>query len=90
MLPLLCMDVFNFRVCMCAPIQPSITTAVLHISHERTPPSLLQVEKLMLCVQSCAYGSEDGVLTADILKRVVTQKAKEHGAKVKMTAPTHA
>lgn len=51
---------------------------------------MFQVEKLMLGVQSCAYGSEDGVLTADMLKRVVTQKAKEHDAKVKMTAPTHA
>lgn len=43
----------------------------------------------MLGVQSCAYGSEDGVLTADILKKVVTQKAKEHDAKVKMTATSH-
>lgn len=40
----------------------------------------------MLSVQSCAYGSEDGVLTADMLKRVVAQKAKEHSAKVKMRA----
>lgn len=60
------------------------------IVHITQPPScLLQVEKLMLGVQSCAYGSEDGVLTADILKRVVTQKAKEHDVKVKMTAPIH-
>ena len=43
----------------------------------------------MLGVQSCAYGSEDGVLTADMLKRVVSQKAKEHGVKVEMRAPTH-
>lgn len=50
---------------------------------------VLQVEKLMLGVQSCAYGSEDGVLTADMLKRVVTHKAKEHGAKAEMRAPTH-
>lgn len=44
----------------------------------------------MLGVQSCVYGSEDGILTADILKKVVTQKAKEHDAKIKMVAPTHA
>lgn len=42
----------------------------------------------MLGVQSCAYGSEDGVVTADMIKRVATQKAKEHGAKVKMRAAT--
>ncbi|CAM9102408.1 unnamed protein product [Hapterophycus canaliculatus] len=48
-----------------------------------------EVEKLMLGVQSCAYGSEDGVLTADMLKRVVTQKAREHSAKVKMRATGH-
>lgn len=56
-----------------------------------TTPSPLQVEKLMLGVQSCAYGSEDGVLTADMLKRVVSQKAKEHGAKAEMRvmAPSH-
>ncbi|CAM9889849.1 unnamed protein product, partial [Ectocarpus fasciculatus] len=47
-----------------------------------------EVEKLMLGVQSCAYGSEDGVVTADMIKRVATQKAKEHGAKVKMRATT--
>ncbi|CAM9405685.1 unnamed protein product [Ectocarpus sp. 6 AP-2014] len=47
-----------------------------------------EVEKLMLGVQSCAYGSEDGVVTADMIKRVATQKAKEHGAKVKMRAAT--
>ena len=51
--------------------------------------SVFQVEKLMLGVQSCAYGSEDGVITADMLKRVVTHKAKEHAAKVQMRAPTH-
>lgn len=50
---------------------------------------LLQVEKLMLAVQSCAYGSEDGVVTADMLKRVVTHKAEEHAAKAEMRAPTH-
>eukprot|EP00903_Cladosiphon_okamuranus_P008285 g7974.t1 len=48
-----------------------------------------EVEKLMLGVQSCAYGSEDGVLTADMLKRVVTHKVKEHGEKAEMRAPTH-
>ncbi|CAM9476678.1 unnamed protein product [Ectocarpus sp. 8 AP-2014] len=47
-----------------------------------------EVEKLMLGVQSCAYGSEDGVVTADMIKRVAAQKAKEHGAKVKMRAAT--
>ena len=46
----------------------------------------MQVEKLMLGVQSSAYGSEDGVLTADMLKRVVNHKAKEHSAKVRMRA----
>ncbi|CAM9875822.1 unnamed protein product [Scytosiphon promiscuus] len=45
-----------------------------------------EVEKLMFGVQSCAYGSEDGVLTADMLKRVVTQKTREHSAKIKMRA----
>ncbi|CAB1106340.1 unnamed protein product [Ectocarpus sp. CCAP 1310/34] len=47
-----------------------------------------EVEKLMLGVQSCAYGSEDGMVTADMIKRVATQKAKEHGAKVNMRAAT--
>ena len=38
----------------------------------------------MLAVQSCAYGSEDGVLTADMLKRVIAQKTSEHGTKAEM------
>lgn len=45
-----------------------------------------QVSKLMLAVQSCVYGSEDGVLTADMLKRVVAQKTSEHGTKAEMRA----
>lgn len=40
----------------------------------------------MLAVQSCVFGSEDGVLTADMLKRVVAQKASEHGTKAEMRA----
>lgn len=43
-----------------------------------------QVSKLLLSVQSCAYGSEDGELTADIVKKVVSQKTREHTAKLDM------
>lgn len=32
----------------------------------------------MLAVQSCAYGSEDGVLTADMLKKVRFNSFKRH------------
>ena len=28
----------------------------------------------MLAVQSCAYGSEDGVLTADMIKKVIVNR----------------
>lgn len=45
-----------------------------------------QVSKLMLGVQSCAYGSEDGIITADMLKRVASQKAREHSTKAEMRA----
>lgn len=43
-----------------------------------------QISKLMLAVQSCAFGSEDGVLTGDMLKRVVAQKVNEHRTKAGM------
>lgn len=45
-----------------------------------------QVAKLMLAVQSCAHGSEEGILTADMVKRIVSQKAREHGTKESMRA----
>lgn len=40
----------------------------------------------MLAVQSCVFGSKEVVLTAEMLKRVVAQKAREHGTKAKMRA----
>ena len=50
------------------------------------PWACLQVSKLMLAVQSAAYGSANNELTSNLVKTIVGLKVEEHSRKMEMVA----